>query len=301
MGVTTLKSQGFTKAWLTTNAGAPGAYIYFMDAHSMLNLAMEDASSNAEVLLFQQSATKSGYSTSGEALVGSSFKIELPVIFGRDLATNRMSADSRVLPAMKSPDSWDPQDGYTGGIHRFEREIKEVKATMLRGAANHMQGIGLLVAIECICTTFLFLDRLDKWISSRFRDLVERGGSREHCWRLISHCVPDLFSNLHSARIAGRRPFMIGNREAGVVWGCLQAHRVMNTYAEADFAAHLRCSHILNLHLQDNALMKMEFHEYRDKTNDTISKLLTRLKAAEGPADTAISAKNAKGGVSIKK
>jgi hypothetical protein len=144
IGVTTFNSQSFTKAWLAANAGAPGAYIYFMDAHSMLNLAMEDASSNAEVLFSQQSATKSGYGTSEEALVGSSFKIELPVIFGRDSATNRMSADSRVLPAMKVPDSWDPEDGYNGGRHRFEREIKEVKATMLRGVANHMLGIGLL-------------------------------------------------------------------------------------------------------------------------------------------------------------
>jgi hypothetical protein len=296
IGVTTFNSQKFTKAWLAANAGAPGAYIYFMDAHSMLNLAMEDASSNAEVLLFQQSATKSGYGTSEEALVGSSFKIELPVIFGRDWDANRMSADSRVLPAMKVPDSWDPEDGYNGGRHRFEREIKEVKATMLRGAANHMQGIGLLAAIKCISTTYAFLDRLAKWISSQFRDLVGRGGSKEDCWRLISHCVRAIFSDLHAARIAGRGPFMTSDRQLGVVWGCLQAHRVMSEYVDADFASHPRCSHILNLHLQDNALMKTEFNEYRDKTNGIILTLLSRLKTVEGLADTAISAKNAKAG-----
>jgi hypothetical protein len=94
---------------------------------------------------------------------------------------------------------------------------------------------------------------------------------------------------------------MTGDRKSGVVWGCLQAHQVMSEYADADFASHSRCSHILNLHLQDNALMKTEFNEYRDKTNDTISKLLTRLKTAEGLADTAISAKNAKGGGGGKK
>jgi hypothetical protein len=51
IGVTTFNSQSFTKAWLAADAGAPGPYIYFMDAHSMINLAMEDASSNTEVLL----------------------------------------------------------------------------------------------------------------------------------------------------------------------------------------------------------------------------------------------------------
>jgi hypothetical protein len=158
MGATTFKSQKFTKAWLTSNAPAVGAYIYFMDAHAMLNLAMEDASSNAEVLLFQQSAAKSGYATSEEALVGASFKIELPVIFGWDSAMNRMSADTRVLPAMRSPEAWDPEDGYNGGRHRFKRQIKEVKATMLCGAENHMQGIGLLIAIKCISTTFSLLE-----------------------------------------------------------------------------------------------------------------------------------------------
>jgi hypothetical protein len=30
----------------------------------------------------------------------------------------------------------------------------------------------------------------------------------------------------------------------------------MEEYLSADFAAHPRCSHILNIHLQDNAMMK---------------------------------------------
>jgi hypothetical protein len=43
----------------------------------------------------------------------------------------------------------------------------------------------------------------------------------------------------------------------GIVWGSLQAHRLMEEYLSADFAAHPRCSHILNIHLQDNAMMNI--------------------------------------------
>jgi hypothetical protein len=75
MGVTTFKSQGFTKAWLTANAGAPCAYIYFMDAHSMLNLAMEDASSNAEVLLLVVQALVRNQTSNGSRSRSTNFQI----------------------------------------------------------------------------------------------------------------------------------------------------------------------------------------------------------------------------------
>jgi hypothetical protein len=68
------------------------------------------------------------------------------------------------------------------------------------------------------------------------------------------------FRDLHKARIAGRGPFLGGDRVSGILWGSLvQAHRLMQEYLNADFSAHPKCSHILNIHLQDNALMKVDF------------------------------------------
>jgi hypothetical protein len=45
----------------------------------------------------------------------------------------------------------------------------------------------------------------------------------------------------------------------------LQAHRVMQEYLLNDFSAHPKCSHILDIHLQDNALMKAGYKADMDK------------------------------------
>jgi hypothetical protein len=81
---------------------------------------------------------------------------------------------------------------------------------------------------------------------------------------------------------------MQGDRQAGVVWGCLQAHRVMGEYVDADFAGHPRCSHILNLHLQDNALMKTECNAYTKKTDALIADLVKSVKNVEALANSAL-------------
>jgi hypothetical protein len=96
------KSHSFTRTWLTTNANGVGAYIYFADAHSLLNLASEDMGSNSEVLTFQTNAAKSGYASAEEALIASSFKIELPAFFGKDSRNSSASKDMRVLPAVRT-------------------------------------------------------------------------------------------------------------------------------------------------------------------------------------------------------
>lgn len=84
-------------------------------------------SKSSEVLAFEASAVKSGYSTSEEALVATSFKIELPSFFGNDPEATLASADTRVLPAIKTYAAWDSQDGYTGARHRYNKMIEDTK------------------------------------------------------------------------------------------------------------------------------------------------------------------------------
>jgi hypothetical protein len=206
---------------------------------------------------------KSGFATSEEALITTSFKIELPSFFGRDVSSNMASCDTRVLPAVKTYDEWDPEDGYNGARHRFTKVVSETKKTMLKGASSGLQGMALLVAIECITSSAGFLDTLGGWITSQQHDLTGRGGSKEHSWKLISHCVRAIFSDLHDARIAGRGIYNKGaETRAGLVWGSLQGLKRMREYLAVGFSAHPKLSHILNLHLQDNALMKHVFETY---------------------------------------
>jgi hypothetical protein len=151
--------------------------------------------------------------------------------------------------------------------------IKESKETMIGSVGDHLVGIGKIVAIECIAASYQFLMKLAEWMSKQYRNLVGRGGVPDSCWKLVSHCVRAIFRDLHAARMAGRGPFLGGDRASGIVWGCLQAHRVMEEYVVDDFAAHPKCGHILNIHLQDNAMMKAEHDAVLVKTKATLVSL----------------------------
>jgi hypothetical protein len=224
----------------------------------MLSLAADEAGSARSVINFQHLAAKGGYGSIEEALVAASLKIELPAILGSYSASMQVTPDTRALPVMKTPEACDPENGYTRRRLRFEALIKEAKETMLGGVGDYLVGMGKIVSIESIVGSFNFLMRLSEWTTKQYRHLVRRGGLPKVCWKLVSHCFRAIFRDLHMARMAGQGPYLGGNRSSESVWGCLQAHRVMEDYLAEDFAAHPKCSHILNIHLQDNAAMKTE-------------------------------------------
>jgi hypothetical protein len=126
----------------------------------MLSLASEEADMARAVLSFSHLAVKSGFVLSEEAQVSASFKIALPATFGTDSGGSTMTADSRTLPGMKAFAIWDPDDGYTGVKRKLEEAIREVKATMLESVSDHLTGLGRIVAMECIATTYAFLCKL---------------------------------------------------------------------------------------------------------------------------------------------
>jgi hypothetical protein len=258
VGGISFKSRTFVRTWLTTNASGVGAYVHFVDAHSLLNLASEDLGTNNKVLTFQTNAAKSGYSSAEEALIGSSFKIELPAMFGKDSSNASASKDTRVLPAVQSFDEWNPSNGYTGAKHLFNRKVEEAKDSMIASADRQLSGMALMVTTEMITKSALFLREMSNWMSSQYTDLVGRGGDPHDTWKLISQSVQAIFAELHTGRISGRGPFLPGERPAGIAWGCLQAYKRMKEFTKHKFSADTRISHILNLHLQDNDVMKSE-------------------------------------------
>jgi hypothetical protein len=160
MGGLIFKSQTLTKAWLGVNGPVAGAFIYFLDAHALLSLAVDEAGSARSVINFQHSASKGGYGSTEEAMVSASFKIELPAIFGADSASMHVTLDTRTLPAMKTLEAWDPENGYTGGRLRFEALIKEAKETMMGSVGDHLVGMGKFFAIERIAASYQFLMKL---------------------------------------------------------------------------------------------------------------------------------------------
>jgi hypothetical protein len=107
---------------------------------------------------------------------------------------------------------------------------------------------------------------------------------------LIAHCVRAIFAELHLARSPGRGPFLPGDRAAGVVWGMLQAQRKMQEFTVRGFSASPVLSHILNIHLQDHAVMQADFEEWKDK----LVRALKMAEEAKAAADRALTKANAK-------
>ena len=89
------------------------------------------------------------------------------------------------------------------------------------------------------------------------------------------------------ARAAGRGPFVAGasGRAMGVVWGSFQSLRRMREFVQTGFSADKKLSHILNLHLQDNALMKSVFETHVAGLEAKMKVLTDRLNGQQKVID----------------
>ena len=64
----------FTESWVTANAAMSGSFVYFLDAHALLNIGIgAEANTSSDVLTFEASSIKVGHSSEFEALVMTSF------------------------------------------------------------------------------------------------------------------------------------------------------------------------------------------------------------------------------------
>jgi hypothetical protein len=84
---------------------------------------------------------------------------------------------------------------------------------------------------------------------------VDVGGVGFKSRSFTCQSVRAIFAELHVGRIDGRGHFLASERPAGIAWGCLQAFKRMKDFTKHKFSSDLKISHILNLHLQDHAVM----------------------------------------------
>ena len=294
------KSLSFTRAWLKLNANRAGAYVCFADAHALMTIAAKDLISSTEVIKFQSAATKSGYASAEDALVAASFSIELPSLFGKESDALEATKDSRVLPGIRTFKFWDANDGYTGARYVIARKVADAQTTLVK-AVNGMLGGGIqaTIALTMINESAMFITELVNWVTAQYLQLVGRGGNPEEVWKLLCQSVRAVFRALHVKRAPGRGPFIPGEEAACRLWGCLQAYKRMQEFKKNLFAADPELSHILNMHLQDNAVMKRDL----EKMHKQIETALKAAKEATEEAqrvkrscDSAISRLGAKGG-----
>jgi hypothetical protein len=247
-----------------------------------------DSSSLGDILSFDATAKKVGASSPLEATLSASFRQELPQFFGN--LSKSVARDDRLLPALPTYDKWDTQSNHAGGRYTLSSGIALTVDGLYHSLQTNIQGEGMEVARTMINDSRDFLNQLSSWITQTYQDLVNGGGSGKEAWAYVSHCVRAIFVMLYKARAPGRGPFLDeSKRQAGMVWGALQCLNVCRALLEANFSGHPTLSHILNLHLRDNAVM--------NSTLEVLTKRVDSMDAiAKGAKKAAEKALNGNGG-----
>jgi hypothetical protein len=146
------------------------------------------------------------------------------------------------------------------------------------------------VASAMWADTKTFLNDLATWISEHYSQLSEQAGAKDgpEVWKLVCHCIRAIFKLMHEARLPGRGPHALGDQYGSVFWGALQTHSVIQELSSESFEAHPRLSHILNIHLRDNALSKSamdrvltEIKRIAEKAEKTVDHALQKAMAAK--------------------
>lgn len=264
VGMKTFSSRPDAAAWLTINCPNPGSYAFFLDFHSLLALAQGQGNTQVDILKFQETSAKLKYASTDEAIVVASFQMEIPAFFGKASA-GATGQSARVLPGMTTFGAWDATDGERGLRYDIKHQVKLYIESWRDSAEYNLSPDAMGVAQAMMHTSVMFIEKVSGWVTTFYNDCEHRGANDLETWRHISHTVREICNILHDARRAGRGIYTTSSERASCsFWGLIQAHREMETMTSRSLEADPRLSHILNLHLRDNAVMKSELKPIND-------------------------------------
>jgi hypothetical protein len=278
VGGSEFKSMTNAGAWIKAHAPQDGDYAFFLDAHGLMALANGKGATTQEVLKMAEYKEKLKYSSIDAALIAAGFQIAIPEFFG--IKTTDKSA--KALPGLSKSKDWDAKDGDRG--LRYDITRKCMTVYMDRSATMHFN---ISPAARLVAGTMLtteaqeFVTTLVSWISTFLTDRGNKGDDEVETIQHMLHAVRTIMEMLHASRAPGRGPFAQGEMGTKIFWGTLQALGVMRELRAANFSAHPALSHILNLHLQDNAVTKSEMIAMEKKLKTTMDD----LKALKGSID----------------
>jgi hypothetical protein len=227
-------------------------------------LAWGQGNTMAEILKLDESRTKLSYTSTEEAIIATSFYLEIPAFFGKPTlgATN---SSAKILPGLPNYETWDVGDTDRGLRYDLKRKIQEQVNTWELVSLHSLPVAAQPLASNMLKASAEFVGVVSNWITGFYQDSKCKGANEIETWKHISHTVREICHILHVARGSGRGH--IANpqdRASCLFWGQLQAHREMQSLSKAGLVGDHRLSHILNLHLRDNAVMKSELIKVND-------------------------------------
>jgi hypothetical protein len=277
IGGAEFKSMTDAGAWLKANAPGDGDYAFFLDAHGLMALANGKGATTQEVLKMAEYKEKLKYSSIDAALIAACFQIAIPEFFG--IRTTDKSA--KALPGLAKSKDWDAKDGDRGLRYDITRECMTIYMDRSGTMQYSLSPVARLVAGTMLTEAQKFVTTLVTWISTFLTDRGNKGDDKAETIQHMPHAVRTIMEMLYAARAPGRGPLRQGEMGTKILWGTLQALGVVRELRAANFSSHPARSHILNLHLQDNAVTKSELAAMEKTFRTTMDD----LKALKGAVD----------------
>ena len=278
VGSIVFPSRMFCLSWLTLHDALGDPHV-FVDAVSLLSLATSDTSLDEERAANLRATTakvrdKTPYHTAYIA----SFNLEVPPLLGKG-SDQSMTTNSRALGGVPKFEDFHPPSGREGIHQRILDYVRDGRQT-LDQAIGELFAFGTepsSVAKEMLHLSKAFWDDLCHWMVRYHRQVqAESEASEQEVWILISHCVRAVFKSLREARAPGRA----SNTPAGMLWGTLRAHEVMQEYRVAEFSGHPKIALILHEHLIRFATPRSKFDGLKSSVEDRLDKLQRSVNSA---------------------
>jgi hypothetical protein len=268
-----------------------GSYGQFFD---MISLVQRAWGQNHKGLIqsweekYQQK--KAGFSTTNEAVIAASFETMIPTPLGEN--TGKNSEALKPLMGIPTRTHWENNGGMSGKRHDIQQCLLKIKPTLEGQQRMFFQGRpkGLAVARELLSKAERHWSQFEGMLDQFFDEFREYS-STEEAWELCGLIGKTVFEVVYQERcIAADLTDCETNvqRAGRVMWATLQAHRVLDDFAELTYRNHPRVSPVIVLHLLKNRISKTDFEAVKDlqkaqqRAIDKLSTELDKLKRKGG-------------------
>jgi hypothetical protein len=271
----TFQSFDDVRTWVITNLPIH-RYGLFVDGVSIFEFFTHGHIDAETTYSSFYSQYRTGFQSTFEARVASSIQNLFPTVFGK--SDSKMDT-AEALPALKTPDKWDSNDGNTGLRYQISRnmayvefQIQETISAVLGPypEAKHM-------AQECLHQSKRFALELSQFITTDFQKWRHQGHAPKDAWKMTSVCVRRIFEELYSERVVARGVYNQKDPDfttAKYLWATWKAHAVMEKYLRHQFYEHPAISAVLARHLADNYVKPDDSHGNKLKTLEAQVKAL---------------------------
>ena len=256
----------------------PNCYECFYDIVSLLQV-VDDPCKYAEDVQQQEVHYARVKRLPEQSIIVSSFQTEIPPVLAGPKESHEQA---HLFNAMKTYDLWDRGDGVTGALNRINQTLQMKEASLTSMIDQKLEGhsTGRLVCQELLSRTMIFWRELCAEIAKFYRQLLVTTfgatgpyseAANAQCWTVVLKLVRVLCSELRKVRLVAEHAWSQGDKATPLyLWGCLNAHRVMNDFKQMNFREHPKFYPKLVLYLFETYVAKHEIAKLRETSVDAI-------------------------------